>query len=254
MLVKEEDIPYETKIAERIVIPRIFLEPLLTQIHHDQSCPSVNQMKKLYGRYFFAYEPGNIFEQICSNCKIYQSNKVLPKEIKHFSSVTSALSPGTIFVVDVMNRAKQAIIVCRDAFSDFVTMALLKSEKIEDIKDGLDTVTSAVRKNASIIVKTDNAPGFKSLHSRDTDLSKLGISLELSDVTNKNGVAIVDKAIQELEKEIKIVSPESLLTIKNCLRQSLLRNKAITATAKNLNFEMLWNPKVLVLKRAILSI
>ena len=41
LLVKEEDIQYETEKAEQIVVPRFFLEPLLTQIHHDQSCPSV---------------------------------------------------------------------------------------------------------------------------------------------------------------------------------------------------------------------
>ena len=235
LLVKEEEIPYETKKIERIVIPKIFLEPLLTQIHHDQSCPTVNQMKKLYGRYFYAYEPGNIFEQITSNCKICQSNKILPKEIKHFSSVTNASCPGTFFVIDVMNRAKQSIIVCRDAFSDFVTTSILKSEKVEDLKEGLVAVTSAVRKNAFITIKTDNAPGFKSMHSKDQDLSKLGITLELSDVTNKNGVAIVDKAIQELEKEIRIVSPESQpLSSSELARATLalnsrIRNRSLSA-------------------------
>ena len=37
---------------------------------------------------------------------------------------------------------------------------------------------------------------------------KLKITIELSDPNNKNGVATVDKAIQELEKEIKLLSPE----------------------------------------------
>ena len=40
-------------------------------------------------------------------------------------------------------------------------------------------------------------------------MEKLGISLELSDSKNKNGVAIVDRAKQELEKEIATLSPEN---------------------------------------------
>ena len=165
LLVKEEEIPYETRKVERILVPKIFLEPLLTQIHHDQSCPTVNQMKKLYARYFYAYEPGDVFEQITSNCKICQSNRVLPKEIKHFSSVTKPSSPGTIFVIDVMNRAKQSIIVCRDAFSDFVTTAILKSEKAEDLKDGLIAATSADKEKVSLV---------KIMHSlRSTTQTKL---------------------------------------------------------------------------------
>ena len=47
------------------------------------------------------------------------------------------------------------------------------------------------------------------LSQKDEDLDNLAISLDLSDINNKNGVAIVDKAIQELQKELVGISPES---------------------------------------------
>ena len=99
--------------------------------------------------------------------------------------------------------------VTRDSFSDFITTAIIRSETAEDLKEGLILTTSTVRKNSKITVRTDNAPGFVSLKkSNDRDLAKLNLSLELSDPINKNGVAIVDKAIQELEKEIIKISPD----------------------------------------------
>ena len=126
----------------------------------------------------------------------------------HFSSKTPANSPGKTLVCDVIKRAKQVIFVARDTFSDFVTTSFIGSEKAEDLKTALTVSTNAVRSNAAITVWVDSASGFKSLAKNNRELSYLGISIELSDSNNKNGLAIVDKAIQELEKDIKTLSPE----------------------------------------------
>ena len=86
----------------------------------------------------------------------------------------------------------------------------MKSEKAEDLKEGLITTTSALRRNSPITVCVDNAPAFQSLvKAKDKDLEKLNVTIELSDSKNKNGVAIVDKEIQELKKEIIAISPEN---------------------------------------------
>ena len=56
----------------------------------------------------------------------------------------------------------------------------------------------------------------------DKDLKDLNIELELSDSKNKNGLAIVDKAIQELEKEIATISPEGLEISSSAMAQATL--------------------------------
>ena len=58
--------------------------------------------------------------------------------------------------------------------------------------------------------------------SKDKDLANLNIELNLSDPENKNGVAIVDKAIQELEKELVKLSPEGKAVSASELAQATL--------------------------------
>ena len=209
LLVKEIDIPYDPKKHEKIVVPSWFVTSLLTQIHQDQSCPETSQLKKIFDRYFYGFQISSMFSSISDECHLCKARKKIPKEIKHFTSITNPPSPCVNFVSDVMRRAKQFIFVTRDSFSDFVATAFIKSESASDLKEGLIQTTSTVRRNSSISVRVDNAPGFLSLKKQnDKDLAKLNIVLDLSDPENKNGVAIVDKAIQELEKEIIKLSPE----------------------------------------------
>ena len=149
-----------------------------------------------------------LFQGVCDECPRCQARKKFPKELKHFTSLTNPSNPGEIFVSDVIKRAKQLIFISRDSFSDFVTTSFIISEKAEDLKEGIITTTSTIRRQSEITVRVDSAPGFLSLAKKDEDMKKLKIKLEISDPNNKNGLAIVDKAIQELEKELKAVSPE----------------------------------------------
>ena len=234
LLVKEEKIPYETSTTMRVVIPQAFLEPMLIQLHHDQNCPAPSQLRKLFERYFFAFQPKDVFSTVTSYCRKCQARKLLPKEIKHFNSVTDPKRPGTVFVSDIMRRAKQCILVTRDAFSDFVSTKIVESESKSDLKEGLIFTTNNTRSNSEIIIRTDNAPGFLAL-ANDEDLRDLKISIQTSDSKNKNGVAIVDKAIQELQKELVILSPEgkqinnSILSKATLALNSRIRNRDLSA-------------------------
>ena len=209
LLIKEETIAFDHEKIQKIVVPKWFVKPLLVQIHLDQNCPSQTQLKKIFDRYFHGFRMGSIYKEISEECPKCNARKKIPKEMKHFKSITNPSSPGEIFVSDVMRRSKQVILVTRDAFSDFVTASILESEKAEDLKRGLISTTTNVRKSSEILIRVDNAAGFLSLlNKQDADLDKLKIKLEISDKNNKNGLAIVDKAIQELEKEITNISPE----------------------------------------------
>ena len=234
LLVKEDLVPYKSKPQEKIIVPQIFLEPLLIQLHHDMNCPASSQLKKQYERYFYAFQPKDIFNTVSSYCRKCTARKVLPKEVKNFKSITNARGPGIVFVVDIMKRAKQNIMVTRDAFSDYVTTAILASETGPDLKEGIISTTSSIRSSSSITIRCDNAPGFQSI-TKHEDLNDLGISVELSDSKNKNGVAIVDKAIQELQKELVILSPEGtkidskLLAKATMALNSRIRNRDLSA-------------------------
>ena len=55
----------------------------------------------------------------------------------------------------------------------------------------------------------DQAPGFKKLSKQNSDLSDLGIDLQLGDAKNKNSLALVDRKMRELEDEIKKLAPSN---------------------------------------------
>ena len=163
LLVKEDPILFDYKKDEKIVVPKWFLLPLLIQMHQDQDCPEPSQLNKVFDRYFYGYQTGKLFQQVSSTCRTCQARKKIPKELKHFQSITNPGSPGENFVADIMKRSKQLIFITRDAFSDFVTTCLIESEKCEDVKEGLITTTNPVRRKSRITVRVDNAPAFKSL-------------------------------------------------------------------------------------------
>ena len=148
--------------------------------------------------------------------------------------MTNPSYPGELFVSDVIKRAKQLIFISRDSFSDFVTASFINSEKADDLKEGIVATTNTIRRQSEITVRVDSAPGFLSL-AKDKELDKLKIKLEISDPNNKNGLAIVDKAIQELEKELKILSPGGKVLTSSELAEATLtlntriRNRDLSA-------------------------
>ena len=55
---------------------------------------------------------------------------------------------------------------------------------------------------------TDSAPGFISLAKGDKDLKDLHVTILLKDHLNKNYNAVVDRACQDMEQEIRKLVPE----------------------------------------------
>ena len=65
-------------------------------------------------------------------------------------------------------------------------------------------MVTPIKLSGPVQVKVDNAPGFKPLlNNTDCDLVKLNISIEPTDLFNKNENAVVDKACYELEQQLK---------------------------------------------------
>ena len=111
--------------------------------------------------------------------------------------------------IDVLKREKQLILVNIDMFSSFVTSCFIDSEKTDDLIKAIIQITTPIRRSPNIVIRVDRAPAFTSLASSPNPLLEdLGIKLELADHENKNANCVVDKSINELEVEIKKLSPD----------------------------------------------
>ena len=195
---------------ERIVIPKPLVPALLYHMHNNtQNHPTKTQQKSLFQRQFYALNLDKHLDALYGNCYKCSIVQKIPKEIIVNETKTEAKQPHEHFHVDVIKRARQNIMVVRDHFSSYQDATFVESEKTSDLKEGIINLTTAIRKPGTIYVTADNAPGFSSLFgNKDTDLQKLNITMIKTDELNKNANAVVDKACQELEEEIKRIDPE----------------------------------------------
>ena len=86
---------------------------------------------------------------------------------------------------------------------------IIPSETVKELKEGLISLTSTIRRPGKIFITVDNAPGFRMLLTNtDSDLRHLKITMVKTDELNKNGNAVADKACFELDEELKRLEPE----------------------------------------------
>ena len=100
---------------------------------------------------------------------------------------------SSLFACDVLNRSRQCIFILREAFSSYTVTKLIPDEKSA-------TLEAALIKSIAELSRVDAATAFQAL-SKDPQLTKLGISLELGRHKNRNRKPVAEKAVQELEKE-----------------------------------------------------
>ena len=134
---------------------------------------------------------------------------IIPEKLIKYNPVSQPLHPGELFNADIIQRSAQNILVARDLFSCLTVTTIVPSQSAEDIKDGIIAIIQPVRKPGPVLIRMDNAPGNISLKKfPHPELLKLNITIELGDKLNKNSIASVDRAQQELEVELKKLSPE----------------------------------------------
>ena len=138
---------------------------------------------------------------------MYQTLKKVPRELFQQSTTALPEAVGQEFTGDVLRRSQQKILVVLEKLSSFITAAIIPSEKGNDLKDGIVQLASPLMCPGGCSVKVDNANGFKAIVN-DKYLKEIGIEIDLSRVKNKNSNPTVDKAIQELEEELKRLLPE----------------------------------------------
>ena len=195
---------------ERIVIPKNLVPALLYHMHnHLDKHPTLTQQKALFQRKFYALGLDKQLDVLYKNCYRCSIIQKLPKEVIADETRTQVDHPHSHFHADVIRRAKQNILTLKDHFTSFQDAIFVKSEKAEDLRDGLIALITAVRKPSKVFITVDKSPGFNSLiTSKDQTLEKHMIKLIGTDGVNKNANAIIDVGCKELEDEIKRLEPE----------------------------------------------
>ena len=194
---------------ELIVIPDDVSVGLIYALHINLNHPTAFQLSQLLDTKFFILNKDSKVKQITDSCTLCCSVAKIPREIETFKPNVIPEHPGQSFTVDVLKMHKRNIMVTVENFSGFISTTIIKSEKTDDLLEGILLTTSPLRSSfiSKIHIRVDQAPGFKSLAKQKKDLHDMNINLELGNAKNKNAVAIVDKKIKELNDEIKKISP-----------------------------------------------
>ena len=194
---------------ELIVVPKHLLSGLLTSIHLQLNHASAYQLQKVFSRSYYSQGAAKCVAAVVGNCHTCQSLKVVPRELHLQSSIDFPDSPTRSYAADVVKRHGQKLFVLTDTFSTFVTGSLIPDETASTLKNSLIAAVSIIRPNpqTNVIVRTDNAPGFKSLCG-DTDLKQLHMTIDFGRILNKNKNPVVDKCISELITELLKVCPD----------------------------------------------
>ena len=120
-----------------------------------------------------------------------------------------------------------------------VSSTILKSEKAADLKSSPISLTTSMTHPGPISVVTDWAPGFISLAKDDKDLKDLHIQIILRDQLNKNYNAVVDRACQDIEKEIRKLAPEGKKILEPTLAKATIAINTILRRKEGISaFEM----------------
>ena len=222
LLIVKHTITLSSTKQERIVIPSQYAESLLNQLHIKLQHPAKSQMKLFFNKYFFTMSSFSIIDNMYANCQLCKSVQILPKQLQTFTTQTNATELGTHLAIDVLRRAKQKIIVCRDQLSGFTNPASILDKTIPSLQDGFIRITQTIKHPNHTLIRTDGAPAFKSLANQpNSPLKQLNITLEIDRPLNKNSNACVDKAIAELNTELKKIvkeeAPKNVATLSSAI-------------------------------------
>ena len=215
---------------EKIVVPQQLLDGLLYQLHNTvPQHPSKTQLKAQFQRMFYTIGLDSHLSTLYSNCYPCSILQKLPMSEPTHEAKAEVNHPHRYVHADIICRATQKILLLKDHF--YHTAMLIPSEQAEDLKHSLVLLTEGIRHPDWITIIVDNATGFQSLvKTNDKDLTELQIKLILTDEFNKNANAVVDRGCQELEEELRKLSPEG-----NTLSQVTV-SKAISAINRKLRY------------------
>ena len=155
----------------------------------------------------FALNVDRAIDDCTTSCHLCNSLKSVPSELFEQTSIEVPRSIGIQFSADVLRRSGQKILLVRDIFSSFTVGLIVPNERADALKEGLLQATTDLKHPTGSLIHVDDAPGFVALQT-DNVLTSFGIQIDLGRTKNVNKNATADKAVQEIEKEIKRLVPD----------------------------------------------
>ena len=221
-------VPGEPK--EKIIVPHNVAPGTLYHLHnstHFGHHPSKSQLKTVFNRRFYTWNLQPLLDKLYENCYTCSIIQKQPKISVENETKSDARHPHRFFHADVIKREGQFILLLTDHFTSLTSSKLIKSEKAEDLRSGIISLTTPVRHPGPIMVTTDAASGFISLAKGDKQLNDLLITLKLKDQLNKNFNAVVDRACQDIERELRKLAPEGGKLTESTLAKATIAVNAI---------------------------
>ncbi len=206
LLVVRRDRPFATS-QDLTVIPSHILPGLLSALHLRLQHPTKSQLSKVFHRYFFALDAEIEIQRVTQTCDQCVALARLPKECEDFSTSELPAVLGTEFACDILRRAKQCIFIIRDSFSSYTVSKLIPDEKSTTLKAALIECTADLISPSGCCVRVDGASSFQSL-VEDPYLTSRHIKLVVGRIKNRNKNPVGEKAVQELEYELKRCQPD----------------------------------------------
>ena len=209
LLVHRKYLPNVLQQLELPVIPVQFLPGILFATHQKLKHPLPSQHKKAANHTFFALDIDNEIENIYQNCFVCNAMKKIPAEVPDHSTSEPPLYPGSNWGCDVLILNGKKIVVSTDNVSSFTSTCFTPNENQQSLENAiLSTITPFKSVSIDSSVRVDTAPGLGALIRKPDNLAQMGIHLDPGRVKNKNSLAIVDRRMQELRRELRIVCPE----------------------------------------------
>ena len=213
---------------ELIVIPKRFSYGLLYGMHINLQHPTPFQLKRVVDTKFFILDRDKIIKEIWQKCLLCQSVASIPREIENFKPNEMPNHPGESFTVDILKHNKKIVTVTTDNFSGFLSTCFIESEDHEQLLEGIIQTVTPFKTSAMATIRVDQAPGFRKLMNKQSNLLELGIRLELGEVKNKNSLAIVDRKMAELRKEMrKLAASNNVLNVRILAQATAAVNEKI---------------------------
>lgn len=197
---------------DQIVVPAKVLDGLITALHIRLNHPTSYQMKKVFARYFFALNSDNVIRVNTESCHHCASIKDVPKSLIHQSTSDPPSSVGQNFTADIIKRCKDKIFIIRESTTSYTLAEHIQHETAQEITNSMIKLCNILKpsKMSPVKVRVDPASAHKSMllkASNDSDITRNNIELELGRTKNPNKVAVIDKAIRELHREILNIQP-----------------------------------------------
>ena len=150
-----------------------------------------------------------MLKEVYDTCEVpCQASRILPKETMEYKTETKPPTAGSFLNADVMEEARQKVLVLRDNLTSYTSTTFIKDQTKNTLRDSLLILASRTRLNRSPVqCRVDAHSSLKGL-AKDGTLEKMGLLLEVGHPKNPNHNSVAETAIKELRQELVKLSPQ----------------------------------------------